>query len=233
MNLFAITLLQWFKIRFSGSKNWVNILSYSQAAPFFAYTTHHQVPEMLHDGQWTPDVSGNLMPHLFVPDIQIDTFAPSDFKDFPGTTHPFIIHHIHPIASILVNPYIFFCTGSVPKKPARIWCTHGSPRFDYEVEKPEKLHEEAKILCLPRRLPFFFPLICLVFWGQWQKLLARNSCNVSFLFGWEGRGWFDKPCLDRTVNPCGLKGEAPLNVVKWRTPCHGFANPLWLIHRYP
>jgi len=39
--------------------------------------------------------------------------------------------------------------------------------FDYEVEKPEKLHEEAKILCLPR-----------------------------------------------TVNPCGLKGEAPLNVVK-------------------
>jgi len=39
--------------------------------------------------------------------------------------------------------------------------------FDYEVEKPDKWHEEAKILCLPR-----------------------------------------------TVNPCGLKGEAPLNVMK-------------------
>ena len=75
------------------------------------------------------------------------------------TRHNAPIHHhssIHPKPS--VNPW--------------------SPRFDYEVEKADKLHEEAKIRCLPRR-PFVARFV--VLWGQcwglvycWQEILAKS-----------------------------------------------------------
>lgn len=235
MKLFAITLLQRFKIRFCGSKNWVNILSYSQAAPFFAYTTHHQVPEMLHDGQWTPDVSGNLMPsicswHTF---WHVCTIRFQGLEDHNAPIHHSSYSSIHPIASNYWIHTIFFgCTGSVPCHllvtmvypwVTKVWL------WGWEAREVAWGSEDP---LFAQEITFFFPLIFFWCFGDngrdsfflrkkcWQEILAMS------LFCLGGRGWFDKPCLDRTVNPCGLKGEAPLNVVKWRTPCHGFANPL-------
>ena len=80
------------------------------------------------------------------------------------------------------------------------------------LRSPRSCMRKTKILCLPRSRCVFFSLS---FFG-----------SLGTMAGLGGWGWFDKPCLDRTVDPCGLKGEAPFNVVKWRTPCHGFANPL-------
>ena len=57
-----------------------------------------------------------------------------------------------------MNPYIIFGTGSVPCHLLGYGVSDGSPRFDYEIEKPEKLHEETKILSLPRSRCVFFSL---------------------------------------------------------------------------
>ena len=144
---------------------------------------------MLHDGQWTPDVSGNLMPHLFVPDIQIDTFAPSDFKDFPGTTHPFIIHHIHPIASILVNPYIFFAQVPFRKNLLGYGVPMGHQGLIMRLRSPRSCMRKRRSFVCPGDYRFFFPSFVWCFGDNgrncWQEILAMS------LFCLGGRGGDD------------------------------------------